>query len=96
MTSPFEMFGDDFFNQFFGQGQRPDGRRSPRQQPQQQQQPQQKKEMREHGQGSGFIISEDGYILTNNHVVGEADKVFVTLTDKREFQAKVIGSASGF
>jgi len=91
MSSPFEMFGDDFFNQFFGQGQRPDGRRTPRQQ-QQQQQPQQKKEMREHGQGSGFIISEDGYILTNNHVVGEADKVFVTLTDKREFQAKVIGS----
>lgn len=42
--------------------------------------------------GSGFIISADGYILTNAHVVDEADEITVRLTDKREFQAKVIGS----
>jgi serine protease Do len=42
--------------------------------------------------GSGFIISSDGYILTNAHVVESADEITVTLTDKREFRAKVIGS----
>jgi len=42
--------------------------------------------------GSGFIISSDGYILTNAHVVDAADEVDVKLTDKREFKAKVIGS----
>lgn len=43
------------------------------------------------GQGSGFMISADGYILTNTHVVDEADEVVVKLHDKREFRAKVIG-----
>jgi len=42
--------------------------------------------------GSGFIISADGYILTNAHVVDDADEVTVKLTDKREFKAKVVGS----
>jgi len=42
--------------------------------------------------GSGFIISDDGYILTNAHVVDSADKITVRLTDKREFKAKVIGA----
>lgn len=41
--------------------------------------------------GSGFIISSDGYILTNNHVIADADKVTVTLNDDREFTAKVVG-----
>lgn len=45
-------------------------------------------------QGSGFIISADGYILTNAHVVDVADEVTVRLTDKREFKAKVIGTDS--
>jgi len=44
-----------------------------------------------HGQGSGFIISTDGRILTNAHVVDGAQEVVVKLTDKREFKAKVIG-----
>ena len=44
------------------------------------------------GNGSGFIVSKDGYILTNAHVVAEADEVMVRLTDRREFPAKVIGS----
>ncbi|WP_323844761.1 Do family serine endopeptidase [Microbulbifer magnicolonia] len=44
--------------------------------------------------GSGFIISADGYIVTNNHVVEGADEVTVTLTDRREYEAKVIGTDS--
>lgn len=44
------------------------------------------------GVGSGFIISADGYVLTNHHVVDGATEILVTLTDKREFKAKVIGS----
>ena len=44
------------------------------------------------GQGSGFFISSDGYILTNNHVVGDADRVTVTLEDGREFTAKTVGT----
>jgi serine protease Do len=43
------------------------------------------------GIGSGFIVSDDGYVLTNAHVVAEADEVMVRLTDKREFKAKVVG-----
>src|SRR5213082_392573 len=46
----------------------------------------------EQGSGSGFIVSTDGYILTNNHVVAGADKVTVKLYDKREFTAKVVGT----
>src|SRR4051812_8337263 len=44
------------------------------------------------GQGSGFIVSQDGYILTNAHVVDHADEVWVRLTDRREFKAKVVGA----
>ncbi|WP_415889046.1 DegQ family serine endoprotease [Neptuniibacter sp. SY11_33] len=42
--------------------------------------------------GSGFIISEDGYLLTNHHVIAEADQVIVRLADRRELEAEVIGS----
>ncbi len=41
--------------------------------------------------GSGFIVESDGYIITNAHVVGEADSIIVKLADKREFQAKLLG-----
>ena len=77
------FFGDQFGNQNpFGQ-QRGRGNRAPRQQ-----QPQQ----REHGLGSGVIVSPEGYILTNNHVVDGASDVKVSLGDGREFQARVVGT----
>lgn len=44
------------------------------------------------GLGSGVIVSDDGYILTNNHVVGQADEVDVTLSDERTFRAEIIGT----
>src|ERR1700761_5586403 len=43
------------------------------------------------GVGSGFILSADGFVMTNAHVVDDADTIYVTLTDKREFKAKLIG-----
>ncbi len=46
----------------------------------------------EEGRGSGFIVSHDGYILTNHHVIDEAEKVTVRLADRREFEAEIIGS----
>jgi serine protease Do len=46
----------------------------------------------EQGSGSGFLVSADGYILTNNHVVEGAEQVTVRLLDRREFKAKVVGS----
>ncbi|MFZ5892140.1 MAG: DegQ family serine endoprotease [Myxococcota bacterium] len=49
-------------------------------------------ERREHGMGSGVIVSADGYILTNNHVVAEASEIKVTTYDKREYDATVVGT----
>ncbi len=51
-------------------------------------------EMRQQGLGSGVVVSKDGYILTNNHVVASADKITVTLPNEKEFDAKVIGTDS--
>jgi serine protease Do len=86
---PDEEEMQEFFRRFFG-GQ------MPRQQPQaprgqRRQAPQPEQEVNR-GVGSGFIISAEGYVLTNAHVVAGADEVYVTLTDKREFKAKVLGS----
>ncbi|HEX4349262.1 MAG TPA: DegQ family serine endoprotease, partial [Verrucomicrobiae bacterium] len=68
---------DPFWQQFFGRQFRG--------------QPQQQGPLHEHGIGSGVIITKDGYIITNNHVVDGASEVKVTMTDGREFTAKVIG-----
>src|SRR5580700_1579062 len=82
---PTEFFGqlpdDPMFRQFFGDDSNR-GFRAPRQAP----------EQREKGLGSGVVMTQDGYILTNNHVVDGASNVTVTLADKREFKAKVIGT----
>ena len=44
------------------------------------------------GVGSGFVVSADGFLLSNHHVIDGADEIIVTLTDKREFKAKLVGS----
>ncbi|MBM4024326.1 MAG: Do family serine endopeptidase [Planctomycetes bacterium] len=81
-NDPFGPFPEEFLRRFFGE-------RPPRQQ-QQQRAP---RRFRREAQGSGFIISEDGYILTNNHVVGDVDKIIVELQDGRTFNdAKLIGT----
>ena len=63
----------------------------PRQTPRPQKPQQQPEEEVPRGVGSGFILSTDGFIMTNAHVVEGADEVLVTLTDKREFKAKIVG-----
>lgn len=55
-------------------------------------QPERGEEERPSGVGSGFILSADGYIMTNAHVVDGASEVIVTLADKREFKAKIVGA----
>ena len=82
----------EFFRRFFGdrvpgapgtpRGNTP--RNAPRQQEEEREVPR--------GVGSGFILSADGFIMTNAHVVDGADEVIVTLTDKRELKAKIIGA----
>jgi serine protease Do len=75
----------EFLRRFFGGQMVPRGRRGgPAEQA--------PEERVQRGVGSGFIISDDGFVLTNAHVVEGADEVVVTLTDRREFKAKVLGS----
>ncbi len=47
---------------------------------------------RQHGQGSGVVVSQDGFIITNNHVVGETDEVEVLLADRRQFKGRVVAT----
>ncbi len=79
---------EEFFRRFgIPLPNRPDPRRgAPREDDDGQAQPQQR------GVGSGFILSADGYIMTNAHVVDGADEVIVTLTDKRELKARIVGA----
>jgi Do/DeqQ family serine protease len=74
----FPFFDDPFFRQFFGNSNR---NRS-----------QQDRSLVEHALGSGVIINGDGHILTNHHVIDGADQISVELTDRRSFEAKIIGS----
>lgn len=74
----FDPFSD-FFGDFFGQG-RGQGQRQQRETPKRQ------------GSGSGVILTNDGYIVTNNHVVDNADEITVKLNDNREFKGRIIGT----
>ena len=78
---PSDLFSDPFFERFFGpQFKHP---KTPKQD---------KRSFKQQAAGSGFIIASDGYILTNNHVVEDAEKITVRLADEREFTAKVVGT----
>jgi len=76
----FSPFGSDEFDRFFGEFFRDFFGEIPGQ------------EFKQRGLGSGFIIDEEGYILTNQHVIQDADKITVTLPDGRKFDAEVKGS----
>ncbi len=77
------FFDDPMFQYFFGVPSQPR-----RQQPRQQEEP----EQRQAGLGSGVIISDDGYIVTNNHVIDGAERLEVTLNDNRNFTATIVGA----
>jgi serine protease Do len=78
--SPFgDMFGDDFFRFFYGE---PQPQKPKRAEP---------KSFEQVGTGSGVIISKNGYIVTNNHVIDQADDIEITLHDNESYKAKVIG-----
>lgn len=71
----FDPFSD-FFGDFFGRGQRS---------------PQQRQAPKRSGAGSGVILTADGYIVTNNHVVEDAEEILVKLNDNREYKGRIIG-----
>ncbi|MBF0280166.1 MAG: DegQ family serine endoprotease [SAR324 cluster bacterium] len=79
-NNPYDLFNHEFFDRYY-----PELR-------QKRQQPPQQRQFKQEGLGSGAIIDEKGHILTNNHVVGGADKITVNLTDGREFDAKLVGT----
>lgn len=85
LNNPKDLYNDEFFRRFF-----PELRTPKNQQPKKRQQP--KRDFRQEGMGSGSIIDSKGYILTNHHVVGEADRILVILYDGTEKEAKLVGT----
>jgi len=84
-VSPTQFEGDDFFRRFFGEDDDQPGRR-------QRSIPNVPRSHRQRGLGSGVVMTTDGYILTNNHVVDGAEKIHVDLNDGRTLEGKVIGT----
>ena len=78
LNNPYDLYNEEFFKRFFP------GIKPPERQPGQ--------PFRQEGMGSGTIISQEGYILTNHHVVGEADQILVKLYDGKEVRAKIVGT----
>lgn len=81
----------DMFRWFFGPDFMPPGMPGQRERPNGPT-PEQQERTVPRGVGSGFIISQDGYILTNNHVVAKSNGIFVTLTSGKEYKAEIIGT----
>ncbi|MDH4162070.1 MAG: DegQ family serine endoprotease [Nitrospirota bacterium] len=75
--APFDFFDDPFLRRFFGD---------------QYQHPNTPKEHKEQSLGSGVLVSEDGYIVTNNHVIEKSQEIKVLLSNKRDYKAKLIGA----
>lgn len=82
----------DMFRWFFGPDFVPPGMPGPGQRNRPSPAPQEQERTVPRGVGSGFIISADGYVLTNNHVVAKANGIFVTMTSGKEYKAEVIGT----
>ena len=80
--NPSDFFGEDLFDFWFGPRER------------REQQPEEREEVRR-GLGSGVIVSEDGYILTNNHVIEGAEGITVVLPNGRKYRAEVVGKDAG-
>jgi len=85
LNNPRAPYNDEFFRRFF-----PELRPPKNQHPKNRQIP--NREFRQEGMGSGSIIDSKGYILTNHHVVGEADRILVVLYDGTEKEAKLVGT----
>ena len=78
LNNPYDLYNEEFFKRFFP------GVKPPERNPGQ--------PFRQEGMGSGTIISDKGFILTNHHVVGEADRILVKLFDGKEVKAKIVGT----
>ena len=83
-NNPMDLYNDEFFRRFFPELNPPKNNQQQREQP--------NREFRQKGMGSGSIIDSEGYILTNHHVVGEADRIIVVMHDGEEKGAKLVGT----
>lgn len=86
------FFGPDFVPPGFGSQQQPQQQQQQKPRAPSSKQPRPQERTVPRGIGSGFILSSDGYVLTNNHVVDNSNGIFVTMTSGKEYKAKVIGT----